>query len=82
MLDNCTEISSFWAKIISWWNLQSGDCYLVDELGILYGYYPEGKRTLIFSYFILLGKRHILAQRFEQKTPNIELFFYRLRAVP
>ena len=67
--------NSFWAKIISWWNHQSGDCYLVDELSILYGYNPEDKRTLIFNYFILLGKRHIFAQRFEQKTPNIELFF-------
>ena len=75
MLVNCTEINSFWAKIISWWNHQSGDCYLVDELSILYGYYPEDKRTLIFNYFILLGKRHIFAQRFEQKTPNIDLFF-------
>ena len=75
MLVNCTEINSFWAKIISWWNHQSGDCYLVDELSILYGYYPEDKRTLIFNYFILLGKRHIFTQRFEQKTPNIDLFF-------
>ena len=75
MLVNCTEINSFWAKIISWWNHQSGDCYLVDELSILYGYNPEDKRTLIFNYFILLGKRHIFAQRFEQKTPNIDLFF-------
>ena len=34
MLVNCTEINSFWAKIISWWNHQSRDCYLVDELSI------------------------------------------------
>lgn len=74
MLVNCTEINNFWAKIISWWNHQSGDCYHVDELSILYGYYPD-KRTLIFNYFILLGKRHIFPQRFEQKTPNIDLFF-------
>ena len=73
MLVNCTEINSLWAKIISWWNHQSGD--LVDELSILYGYYPEDDRTLIFNYFILLGKRHIFVQRFEQKTPNIDLFF-------
>ena len=58
-----------------WWNHQSGDCHLVDELSILYGYNPEDKRTLIFNYFILLGKRHIFTQRFEQKTPNIDLFF-------
>ena len=29
MLVNCTEINSFWVKIISWWNHQSGDGYLV-----------------------------------------------------
>ena len=40
-----------------------------------YQYYPEDKKTLIFNYFILLGKRHIFTQRFEQKTPNIDLFF-------
>ena len=56
MLVNCTEINSFWAKIISCWNHQSGDCYLVDELSILYGYNPEDKRNLIFNYFFLLVK--------------------------
>ena len=75
MLVNCTEINSFWVKIISWWNHQSGDGYLVDELSILYDYNPEDKGTLIFNYFILLGKRHLFTQRFEQKTPNIDLFF-------
>ena len=69
MLVNCTEINSFWAKIISWWNHQSGDCYLVDELSILYDYYPEDKRTLIFNYFILMGKRHIFAQRIRTEDP-------------
>lgn len=44
---NCAEINSFWAKIISWWNHQSGDGYLVDELSILYDYNPEDKETLI-----------------------------------
>ena len=39
------------------------------------GYNPEDKRALIFNYFILLGKRHIFTQRFEQKTPKIDLFF-------
>ena len=75
MLVNCTEINSFWANIISWWNHQSGDYYLVDELSILYGYNPGDKKTLIFNYFILLGKRDIFTQRFAQKTPNIDLFF-------
>ena len=79
MLVNCTEINSFWVKIISWWNHQSGDGYLEpDELSVLYGYYgynPKDKRTLIFNYFFLLGKRHIFTERFEQKTPNIDLFF-------
>ena len=56
MLVNCTEINSFWAKIISCWNHQSGDCYLVDALSILYGYNPEDKRNLIFNYFFLLVK--------------------------
>lgn len=65
MLVNCTEINSFWAKIISWWNNQSGYGYLVDELSILYGCNPEDKWTLVFNYFILLGKRHIFTQRFE-----------------
>ena len=74
MLVNCTEINSLWEKIISWWNHQSGDCYLVDELSILYGYYPEDKKTLIFNYYILLGKRYVFTQRFEQKTPNIDLY--------
>ena len=77
MLVNCTEINSLWVKIISWWNHQSGDGYLVDELSILWGYNPEDKRTLIFNYFFLLGKGHmrIFTERFEQKTPNIDLFF-------
>ena len=79
MLVNCTEINSFWVKLISWRNHQSGDGYLVDELSTLYGYYgynPKDKRTgLIFNYFFLLGKRHIFTERFEQKTPNIDLFF-------
>ena len=74
VLVNCTEINSFWAKIIFWWNHQRGNCYLLDELSILYDYSPEDRRSLIFNYFILLGKRHIFAQRFEQKTPNIDLF--------
>ena len=55
--------------------MESSKQRLVDELSILYAYCPEDKRTLIFNYFILLGKRHIFAQRFEQKTPNIDLFF-------
>ena len=61
-------MNSFWEKKIFYG-------YLVDELRILYGYNPKDKRTLICNYFILLGKRHIFTQRFEQKTPNIDLFF-------
>ena len=70
------KINSFWVKIISWWNHQSGDGYLVDELSILYRYYgynPKVKRNLIFIIFFLLGKRDMFTERFEQKTPNIDL---------
>ena len=63
------------APVISWWNHQSGDGYLVDELSSLCGYNPEDKRTLIFNYFFLLGERDIFTERFEQKTPTIDLFF-------
>ena len=53
MLVNCTEINSFWAKIISWWNHQSGDCYLVDELSILQS---RRQKNSNFQLFYFTGK--------------------------
>lgn len=75
MLVDCKIIKDFWITVISWWNHQSGDCHVADELSILYGYKPEDKSTRIFNYYILLGKRHIFLQRFELKTPNLVQFF-------
>ena len=57
MLANCTEINSFWAKIISWWNHQSGDCYLVHEVSILYVYNPcRRQKNSNFQLFYFTGK--------------------------
>ena len=66
---NCAEINSFWAKIISWWNHQSGDGYLVDELSILYDYNPEDKETLI-SIIYSPGKEARLYSEIRTENPE------------
>ena len=45
--------SNLWVKMCLFPS-KKRECYLVEELSILYGYNSEGKRTLIFNYFIFL----------------------------
>ena len=40
------------------------------EIPVLCGYNPEDKRTLIFNYFILLGKKHILYSEILAENPE------------
>ena len=77
MLVNCTVVRDFWNIVPTWWNNQNNDnnYYAFDEVGLLYGYNPEDRRTRIFDYFIVLPKRHIFLQKLESKTPNVTLFF-------
>ena len=74
MLVNCTEINSFWEKnnlLVESSKRRLLPCrWIKHTLWLL----PRRQKTLIFNYFILPGKRHIFTQRFEQKTPNIDLY--------
>ena len=58
------------APVISWWNHQSGDGYLVDELSSLCGYNPEDKRTLIFNYFFSPGRERHLYWEIRTENPD------------
>ena len=62
MLVNCIVIQKFWFEVLSWWKNNSGENLLFDELSAMYGYNPEDPKTHILNYFILLGKRHLLAK--------------------
>ena len=74
MLVECNTVHDFWVKAISWWNSQSGNSYAVNALSILYGYYPAERKTRLFNYYILLGKRYIFVQRLELKTLSLSQF--------
>ena len=74
MLVNCIVIQKFWFEVISWWKNHSGECLLIDDLSIMYGYNPEDPKMHIFNYYILLGKRHIFLQRIECKPPSFDHF--------
>ena len=64
----------FWVPVINWWENHSGECLLIDDLSVMYGYKPEDPKTHILNYYILLGKRHIFLQRIELKSPSFDHF--------
>ena len=80
MLVNCPHICDFWNSVLFRWNSQNDDNYNFDELGIMYGYNPRRPGSYIFNYYILLGKRHVFLQKYEQKLPNLLLFLELLKA--
>ena len=79
MLVNCPRICDFWNSVLFRWNSQNDDNYNFDELGIMYGYNPRRSGSYIFNYYILLGKRHVFLQKYEQKLPNLLLFLELLK---
>ena len=74
MLVNCRSVRQFWHKVIDWWNLNNNDNYIVDKLAIMYGYNLGDTKSIVFNYFILLGKRHVFVRRLEFKPPRFDLF--------
>ena len=74
MLVDCFVIQKFWVQVISWWKNHSGECLLIDDMSVMYGYNPEDPKMHILNYYILLGKRHIFLQRIEFKPPRFDHF--------
>ena len=74
MLVNCIVIRKFWVQVISWWNNHSGECLLIDDCSVMYGFKPEDPKMDILNYYILLGKRHIFLLRIELKPPSFDHF--------
>ena len=50
MLVNCIVIQKFWFEVIRWWKSHSGECLLIDDLSIMYGYNPEDPKMHIFKF--------------------------------
>ena len=40
----------------------------------MYGYNLGDTKSIVFNYFILLGKRHVFVRRLEFKPPRFDLF--------
>ena len=49
MLVNCIVIQKFWFEVLSWWNNNSGENLLFDDLSVMYGYNPEDPKTHILK---------------------------------
>ena len=67
-------VDCFVIQVISWWKNHSGECLLIDDLSVMYGYNPEDPKMHILNYYILLSKRHIFLQRIEFKPPSFDHF--------